>query len=158
MAFVLTSSALDPSRPIPVRYTCDGQNVSPPLAWSNPPAGTASFALIMDDPDAPSGTFTHWMLCDLQADQHALEEDVASVGAPAGAVPGRNDFGALGYGGPCPPKGHGAHRYDFRLYALAGTLTLARGYSRDEFDAAIEGRVLAVAALGASYERRRPTS
>ena len=156
MTFVLTSPALKPAGPIPVRYTCDGHNVSPPLAWSSPPAGTTSFALIMDDPDAPSGTFTHWMLCDIPAGQHALEEDVASAGAPVGAVNGENDFGAVGYGGPCPPKGHGAHRYDFRLYAVAGTLALSPGYGRDEFDAAIEGRVLGVATFSASYERRRP--
>ena len=152
MSFVLNSPAITAGHPVPVRYTCDGSNVSPPLAWSDPPAGTAAFALVMDDPDAPSGLFTHWMLCNIPAPERALEEDVA---ARAGAAAGRNDFGAVGYGGPCPPKGHGAHRYNFRLFALGRTLDLAQGYSRDEFDAAVGPQTISVATLGATYERGR---
>jgi Raf kinase inhibitor-like YbhB/YbcL family protein len=114
MAFTLTSPAFEDSQPIPDRHAKDGGNVSPPLLWSDPPAGTRSFALVVEDPDAPSGTFRHWLLYNIPADYRALDEgaDVSTFGR------GVNDFGRSDYDGPRPPKGHGAHRYRFRLAAL----------------------------------------
>jgi Raf kinase inhibitor-like YbhB/YbcL family protein len=152
MAFVLGSSAVKPGRAIPVRYTCDGDDVSPPLAWSQPPAGTRSFALVMDDPDAPSGTFTHWMLCDLPATRVDLDEGGETNDA---GTPGMNDFGKPGYGGPCPPRGHGPHRYRFHLMALGRPLGLGPGFSRAQLEAAMAHAVLGTATLVTSYERKR---
>jgi Raf kinase inhibitor-like YbhB/YbcL family protein len=152
MPFALTSSAVASGRPIPIRYTCDGDNLSPPLAWTDPPPGTSAFALIVDDPDAPSGTFTHWLLCDVPATTSALDEGLRSgrIG-----VAGVNDFSKPGYGGPCPPRGHGPHRYRFHLHALGRRLGLKPGYSRADLDAAIAGAVLGTATLEATYERKR---
>lgn len=116
MAFELESEAFRNGGTIPERYTGTGENISPPLRWHGAPPGTQSFVLIMDDPDAPRGTFTHWLLWDLPAGINALPADVHRGGRLG--VAGRNDFGKLGYGGPLPPIGHGPHRYYFRLYAL----------------------------------------
>src|SRR5919197_6162289 len=117
----ITSGAFEEGATIPRRHTCDGENVSPPLAWSGAPEGTRSLALIVDDPDAPVGTFAHWLAWGLDREAGGLGEGER---APS---EGRNDFGRTGYGGPCPPRGHGRHRYFFRLYALAGELDLAAG-------------------------------
>ena len=113
----ISSTAFGPDEPIPVEFTCDGADRSPPLRWSDPPDGTRSFALIVEDPDAPGGTFRHWGVYDLPGD---LRELPADAGSPQAAQfpQARNDFGRPGYGGPCPPRGHGAHRYLFRLLAL----------------------------------------
>jgi hypothetical protein len=151
MAFTLTSTALAPDQPVPVRHTCDGDDLSPPLAWTDPPAGTVSLALLVDDPDAPSGTFTHWLLCGIGPARGSLEEGHRVGG---GEVSGRNDFSRQGYGGPCPPRGHGPHRYRFQLYALSDKPTLTSGFSVSEFAAAIKGRVLGEATLVATYERK----
>ena len=151
MAFILSSPAIHEHAAIPVRHTCDGANVPPPLAWTEPPPGTRSFALVLDDPDAPSGTFTHWLLWNLPASMRALPESLK--GTPA--VSGTNDFGRTGYGGPCPPKGHGPHRYRFRLYALSEDLPAAPGAGRTEIDEALSGRVLGSTLLTGRYERRR---
>lgn len=110
--FVLTSEAFEPGRPIPARHSCDGDDVSPALRWSAPPAGTASLALVIEDPDAPRGTFTHWIGWGLEPTLRQLPE---GVGPPS---EGLNDFESVGYRGPCPPPGQGTHRYFFRLYAL----------------------------------------
>src|SRR5436309_13694073 len=121
MALSLTSSAFQEGDAIPTRHTCDGADVSPALTWRGAPAGTAAFALIVDDPDAPAGTWVHWVLYDMPATTTATPENVAKVETPSelgGAVQGKNDFRRLGYGGTCPPPGP-AHRYFFKLYALA---------------------------------------
>src|SRR3989440_4625008 len=117
MAFTLSSSSFREGAPIPAKHTCDGADVSPPLAWSGAPSGAAGFALIMDDPDAPAGTWVHWGLYDLPARSSALPENVAKAETlKDGAVQGRNDFPRTGYGGPCPPPGE-ADRPFFQLYA-----------------------------------------
>ena len=108
----VTSAAIQDGAPIPARYTCDGDGQSPPLSWGEPPAGTKSFALVVDDPDAPSGSFRHWGVYDIPASTRSLGAG-QSIGGQA-----VNGFGKSGYGGPCPPKGHGPHHYRFKLYAL----------------------------------------
>lgn len=117
MTFRLDSPAFATGGRIPTRYTCDGENLSPPLSWSGAPAGTRSFALVCSDPDAPAGTFHHWAVFDIPPDATGLAE-----GLPTGTTPpfahAQNDFRRAGYSGPCPPRGHGAHRYRFALYAL----------------------------------------
>ncbi|ANW04128.1 YbhB/YbcL family Raf kinase inhibitor-like protein [Bradyrhizobium icense] len=118
MVFKLTSPAFDDDQPIPVKYTCDGQNVSPPLQWSDPPPGTKSFALIVEDPDAPSGTFRHWGLYNIMGERTMLPEAIGHGPKTERLGKGVNDFGELGYGGPAPPKGHGVHHYHFKLAAL----------------------------------------
>lgn len=145
--FTLTSSAFAPGETIPPRHSCDGENLSPPLSWSSPPDGTRSLALIVDDPDAPVGTFTHWLAWGIDPEAGGLAEGEAVP------VEGRNDFGVTGYGGPCPPPGHGRHRYFFRLYALDSEVGLPAGASREELEQALDGHVLAVAELVGSYER-----
>jgi Raf kinase inhibitor-like YbhB/YbcL family protein len=150
--FTLTSAAFRNGTTIPVRYTCDGDNTSPPLAWNDRPDGTKSYALIVDDPDAPARTFTHWLLSDIAGDCTELPEGAAR---PGGGVAGRNDFASTGYGGPCPPKGHGPHRYRFHLHALNRRLGLKPGYSRSDLEAALRDHVLGTARLEGVYERRR---
>jgi len=142
----LTSEAFADGRPIPVRHTCDGDDVSPPLAWTAPPAGTVSLALCLDDPDAGRYPFTHWLAWGLPAAAGGLSEGDA---APA---EGRNDFGAPGYRGPCPPPGK-PHRYVFRLYALDADPELGPTDRRLSFDEALEAHVLATAELVGVYER-----
>lgn len=148
MGFSLKSAALAEGQPVPMVHTCDGENLSPPLAWSEPPPGTKAFALVVDDPDAPGGLFTHWLVADIAAAVRALEVDEAA------GVQGTNDFRKTGWGGPCPPRGHGPHHYRFRLHALGRTLRLRRGFSRADLDSALRGAVLATATLTTRYERR----
>ncbi|MGE0461739.1 MAG: YbhB/YbcL family Raf kinase inhibitor-like protein [Vicinamibacterales bacterium] len=152
MAFTLSSPAFANGAPVPARFTCDGDDLSPALHWAHAPGGTAAFALVMDDPDAPSGTFTHWLLCDIPATAGGLDEGFAAGGM---GVSGSNDFGRLGYGGPCPPKGHGVHHYRFHLHALDRALGLKPGFSRHDIDAAIKTHVLETATLMGTYDRRR---
>ncbi len=135
---------------IPVRFTCDGSNSSPSLRWSGEPPQTKSFALIMEDPDAPGGTFNHWLLWDIPAYTHALADDEhASLGKS-----GLNDFRKRGYGGPCPPKGGGPHRYFFRLFALdTPSLGLSPGAKRLALDRALHKHALAQAGYMGRYER-----
>lgn len=144
--FTLSSSAFSPGQPIPARHTCEGEDRSPPLEWSNPPEGTRALALIVDDPDAPGGTFTHWLAWGIDPAAGGLGEGER---APA---EGRNDFGSVGYRGPCPPPGHGRHRYRFRLFALDAGLELAPRTSREALQRAI-GEPRAVAELTGTYER-----
>ncbi len=146
-AFSLESSAFDNARAIPSRQSCEGEDVSPPLRWMNVPEGTRSLALVVDDPDAPGGVFTHWLAWGLDPAAGGLGE-----GEPAPAE-GRNDFGTTGYRGPCPPPGHGRHRYVFRLYALDVDLELGAGAAKAELEQAIEGHVLTTAELVGTYER-----
>jgi Raf kinase inhibitor-like YbhB/YbcL family protein len=143
----LTSSAFDSGDPIPRRHSCEGEDLSPPLAWEAVPDGTRSLALIVDDPDAPGGTFNHWLAWGIEPESGGLGE---GEGAPR---EGRNDFGESGYRGPCPPPGHGPHHYSFRLFALDSEPELPVGAGREELEAAIGGRVLGSAELTGTYER-----
>ena len=145
--FALTSDAFGPDEPIPERHTCEGDDLSPPLSWANLPAGTRSLALVVEDPDAPRGTFTHWLAWGLDPEPGGLPEGAS---AP---IEGRNDFGTTGYRGPCPPPGHGPHRYFFRLHALAGDLDAPAGATKQEIERALRDRVLGVAELVGIYER-----
>ena len=157
MGLSLTSTAFKEGGAIPVKHTCDGADLSPPLEWGGVPQGTVAFALVADDPDAPAGTWVHWVLYDVPATATALPENVTQVAAPqelAGALQGRNDFRRLGYGGPCPPPGP-AHRYFFKLYALASELGLKPGASKLDVERAIKGHVLATAQLMGTYARQR---
>jgi Raf kinase inhibitor-like YbhB/YbcL family protein len=145
--FVLTSSAFEHGEVIPRRHTCEGDDVSPALDWSAPPDGAHSLALVMDDPDAPGGTFTHWLAWGLGPDVRGLAEGEKPP------VEGRNDFGERGYRGPCPPPGHGTHRYSFRLHALDADPDVAAGTGTHDVERALDGHVLAVAELVGTYER-----
>jgi len=147
----LASSAFKDGQPIPADYTCDGKNISPQLRWSGAPGNTQSLILIVDDPDAPSGVWTHWILFNLPTDTSELPEDFAK--SPSTAKQGTNDFKKPGYGGPCPPSGK-AHRYFFRIFALDTTLNLPAGASRKEIDAAMAKHVLAMGQLMGTYQRK----
>ncbi len=148
----LTSSAFTSGQQIPSRYTCDGQDISPPLAWDTPPQGTQSFALIVDDPDAPVGTWVHWVAYDIPASARNLPEAIpAQAKLPGGGMQGKNSWPNLGYGGPCPPSG--THRYYFRLYALDTTLNLDSGATKKEVLKAMEDHVLAVGELMGQYSQ-----
>jgi Raf kinase inhibitor-like YbhB/YbcL family protein len=147
MTIELTSSAFGQGATIPRKYTCDGDNLSPPLAWSAPPGGTQSLALVVDDPDAPRGTYVHWVLFNLSLDQDGLSEGVQNVG-----VQGRNNAGGIKYAGPCPPPGP-AHRYFFKLYALDIELDLKPGANKAEVVQAMEGHILAQGELMGRYGR-----
>ncbi|EHC18516.1 YbhB/YbcL family Raf kinase inhibitor-like protein [Fischerella thermalis] len=149
----LHSPAFLTGNSIPSQYTCDGDNLSPPLSWDSPPNGTVSFALIMEDPDAPKETFTHWVVYNLPAHIKHLPEGVVNHATlPGGGVQGKNDFGQLGFGGPCPPSG--THRYFFKLYALDQILDLPPGASKADVIAAMEGHVLEAAELMGRYARQ----
>jgi Raf kinase inhibitor-like YbhB/YbcL family protein len=148
VTFALSSPAFGEGQPIPARHTCDGENVSPALIWTAPPEGARSLALVVDDPDAPSGVWTHWLGWGIEPGPGALAE------AERPRSEGLNDFGKIGYGGPCPPRGHGPHRYVFRLYALDGRLELPRGAKKYELERSLGGGVLAAAELTGTYERR----
>ncbi|HLI63808.1 MAG TPA: YbhB/YbcL family Raf kinase inhibitor-like protein [Terriglobales bacterium] len=143
MAFTLTSPAFAAGAEIPPQYTCKGADISPALEWSGAPAHTVSFALIMDDPDAPAGTWVHWVVWNMPASVHSLPAGVPKHERLSdGTQQGRNSFRKTGYGGPCPPGG-ATHRYFFRLYALDSKLNLAAGADRAQLDEAMQGHVLA---------------
>src|SRR5262245_12290213 len=144
-SITVTSKAFAPGGQIPVDYTCDGKNISPPLVWSAPPQGTKALAIILDDPDAPGGLFTHWIVFNLPGDALNIAEavDPTTLGAKLGA----NDFHNVSYGGPCPPKGDGMHRYQFTVYALDAPLAKNEGANRSEIDAALAGHVLGLGTL-----------
>ena len=146
----ISSDGFAANETIPKKFTCDGPDASPKLNWSEPPATTQSFALIMDDPDAPVGTWVHWVLFDLPAETRELAEGVAKQEQLAGgARQGRNDFGKIGYGGPCPPAGN-VHRYFFKLYALDGKLSLKAGASKaDVMARAVEGPITSMVTASA---------
>lgn len=150
--FSISTSSFQPNGDIPTRYTCSGDNLSPALAWTDPPAGTESLVLIVDDPDAPGGVFNHWVLYDLARSARRLPEGVPRKADPEGARQGRNGFNELGYGGPCPPPGR-VHRYYFRLYALDRKLELAAGASKSAVEKAVQGHVLAQAEVMGRFKR-----
>ena len=150
----ISSQAFKDGGAIPSRYTCDGANVSPPISWAAGPDGTKSYALVVDDPDAPRGTFTHWVMFNIPADVHALPENVPASRTLANrARQGSNDFRKVGYGGPCPPSG--THRYFFRVYALSTDLDLEAGATKEQLVRAMEGRILAHGQLVGTYSRQR---
>ncbi len=152
-AFSISSPAFEPGSPIPQRYTCDGPDLSPPLAWSGLPEGTKALALVCDDPDAPVGTWDHWIVYGLPPSLAGLPEGVGkSAPLPPGAVEGKNGWGRLGYGGPCPPPGK-PHRYFFKLYALKAALGLKAGATKGELKAAMDGLVISSAELVGTYGR-----
>ncbi len=152
MALVIISSVFSEGQAIPNRYTCDGPDVSPDLAWSGVPETAVSLALICDDPDAPMGTWVHWVLFNIPADADGLPAEVPSDAIlENGARHGKNDFGKLGYGGPCPPGG--THRYFFKFYALDTQVELDSGSTKAELLEAMEGHILAEAQLMGIYSR-----
>ena len=151
----LTSAAFGYGDKIPARFTCDGEDVSPPLQWSGAPTETRSFALIMDDPDAPRGTWVHWLLYNLPKEAVELAQAVPTLPEiPSGARQGRNTSGDIGYAGPCPPPGK-PHRYFFRLYALDIMLSLPPGTTRQELEHALDQHILAQGELMGTYQRAR---
>jgi Raf kinase inhibitor-like YbhB/YbcL family protein len=153
MALELVSTAFEPGEAIPVNYTCDGEDISPPLQWDEPPEGTVSFALIADDPDAPVGTWVHWVLYELPVDSRALPEAVPPDAVlPTGGRHGENSWKRLGYGGPCPPSG--THRYFFKLYALDSALDLDQGARAEQVRQAMEGHILAEGELMGTFSRQ----
>jgi len=155
MKLDLTSAAFQEGGDIPQKHTCDGPDLSPPLAWNTPPAGTQSLALICDDPDAPVGTWVHWVIYDLPPETTALPEGIPpDEQLSGGGRQGVNDFGKIGYGGPCPPKGP-AHRYFFKLYALDAQLDLPPGATKQDLLRAMEGHILAEGQLMGRYRRGR---
>ncbi len=158
MAFILKSSAFAANGAIPKQYTCEGADISPPLNWSGAPSGTKSFALIVDDPDAPDPrapkmTWVHWVVYNIPPDAHGLAEGAATGGMPPGAVQGLNDWQRAGYGGPCPPTGR--HRYFHKLYALDALLSDLEHPSKAQLLDALKGRVLADSQLVGTYQKGR---
>jgi len=145
--FDLTSESFEHGESIPERHTCSGAGTSPPLAWSSVPEGTRAMALIVHDPDAPSGDFVHWLAWNIAPDDGGIDEDAPAPGE------GTHGFGRRGYAGPCPPPGHGPHRYYFRLYALDAMLDLEAGATREQLEDGIAGHVLAEAELMGTFER-----
>jgi Raf kinase inhibitor-like YbhB/YbcL family protein len=160
MPLKFTSSAFENGQPIPRRYSGEGEDISPPLAWDAPPAGTQELALICDDPDAPTPKpWVHWVIYAIPADVHSLLAAVPNepqLQEPAAACQGKNSWDkgvTIGYRGPMPPPGHGTHHYYFRLYALDAKLNLAPGATKDKLLAAMKGHVLAEGKLVGKYER-----
>jgi Raf kinase inhibitor-like YbhB/YbcL family protein len=153
MSFAIQTNAFAPGSVIPNKYTCDGSNVSPELTWSGAPAGTQAFALIVDDPDAPGGTWTHWTAWNIPANSTKLAEGTPKNETLAdGTRQGRNDFKRIGYNGPCPPPGK-PHRYFFKVYALGANLDAKAGASRGELESAMKGKTLGQAEVMGKYGR-----
>ena len=153
MALSIRSAAFESGSRIPQEFTCDGRDVSPPLRWTGAPQGTGSFALICDDPDAPMGTWVHWVIYNIPADTDRLPEALpVSESLEGGAVQGSNDFGKIGYGGPCPPRGK-SHRYFFRLYALDSQLSAAAGLTKKALLDRMQGHILENAEFHGLYGR-----
>lgn len=153
MALDLSSKSFAAGANIPKQFTCDGEDLSPELHWGEPPAGTKSFALIADDPDAPVGTWVHWVLFNLPASSRNLPESVPKrESLENSALQGQNDFRRIGYGGPCPPPGK-PHRYFFKLYALDIVLALKAGSTKSDLERAMKGHILAQGEFMARYGR-----
>jgi Raf kinase inhibitor-like YbhB/YbcL family protein len=153
MPLQLTSKAFHDGQPIPKKYTCAGRDVSPELSWSGAPSETKSLALIVDDPDAPAGVWVHWVIYDLPADTHELPEGMSKDRELRnGARQGKNDFGKVGYGGPCPPSGP-AHLYFFKLYALREKTSLSAGATKADLEHAIKGKIIEQATLTGKFGR-----
>lgn len=157
--FEFTRFPFDPGEPMPTEYTCDGNDASPPIEWDHVPEDTETFALIVDDPDAPGRTFTHWLCYNIPGDTTRVPGNVDFDEHFDDADPrpeeGVNDFGNTEYGGPCPPPGDAPHRYFFRLYALDTTLDLGPGASREQLTDAMDGHILAETDLVGVYGRSR---
>jgi Raf kinase inhibitor-like YbhB/YbcL family protein len=163
--FTLSSPSFRNNQPMPARHSCEGEDASPALKWEGAPAMTKSFALICDDPNAPGGSWVHWVIYSISAVDGKLPERADKVDTVrwqgeetsgayvAVAKQGVNDFGKVGYGGPCPPRGHGVHRYHFRLYALDAELNLAPRVTRKQLESAMKGHILAQAELIGTYQR-----
>ncbi len=154
MSFELTSDVFTNGQSIPAKYACTGKNISPALAWNEPPAGTQSFTLIMDDPDAPVGTWVHWVLFNIPAEARSLQEDLPITGKnvdPNAIYVGKNSWGSTGYGGPCPPSG--THRYYFKLYALDTTISLLPGATKEQLLKEMDGHILAQSELMGTFSK-----
>ena len=149
---VITSNAFLEGETIPKKFTCDGEDISPQLSWSGIPDGAKELVLVCEDPDAPSSNWIHWVLYGLSPDKSGLAENVAKKETAAGAKQGKNDFGKIGYGGPCPPRGP-AHRYFFRLYAIDVNLSLKPGATKKELTKGIDGHIVAHGELMGKYAR-----
>jgi len=153
-AFELTSPAFEANALMPVRFTCDGEDFSPPLVWQTPAGNVKSYALICDDPDAPVGNWVHWVMYNIPAGRTRLAQGLAKKGSLEGGIKqGRNDFGRTGYGGPCPPPGP-AHRYFFKLFALNTVLTLENP-TKSRLEKAMAGHIVAQAELVGRYRRKK---
>ena len=153
MSLTISSPGFSNGGDIAKKYTCDAADVSPQLAWTEPPAGTKTFALLVDDPDAPVGNWNHWTMWNLPASVRGVPEGAAKdAHLPDGSEQGRNDFGKTGYNGPCPPAGK-PHRYYFRLFALDTRLDLKPGARKKELEGAMKGHVLAQAEWMGKYGR-----
>jgi len=153
VAFKISSNAFKDGQPIPRQYTCQGKDVSPPLSWEGAPEGTIAYALIVDDPDAPVGTWVHWVLFNIPGQSKGLAEGIAAQASlPDGSIQGLNDFRRIGYGGPCPPPGS-PHRYFFKLYALDEKLSLPPKSNKAQLLDAIKGHVTAETSLVGLYRR-----
>ncbi len=154
MTFKLTTEAFTNGQSIPAKFSCVGRNISPALTWTDPPAGTQSFALIVEDPDAPMGTWTHWVLFNISAETRALAEDLPVTGkntTPNAIYTGVNSSGNIGYDGPCPPSG--THRYYFKLYALDTAISLLPGASKEELLKEMQGHILAQTELMGTFSK-----
>ena len=150
----ITSDAFASGQSIPAKYSCIGRNISPPLTWNEPPAGTQSFTLIMDDPDAPIGTWVHWVLYNIPLAKRDLQEDLPMTGKnvdPNASYVGKNSSGNIGYDGPCPPSG--THRYIFKLYALDATISLLPGATKEQVLKEMEGHILAQGELVGTFSK-----
>jgi Raf kinase inhibitor-like YbhB/YbcL family protein len=155
VTILVSSSAFVEEGLIPAKYTCEGEDISPPLRWSQPPPGTRSIALICDDPDAPGGAWVHWVLYGLPPSVTELPEAIPTKEIlPSGARQGINDFKRIGYGGPCPPPG-APHRYFFRVYALGSEIDLPSGATKEDLLGAMQGQILAEGRLMGKYKRER---
>ena len=151
---ILTSPKFLDGQTIPADFTCDGRNISPPLRWSGAPDNTTQFALLMDDPDAPGGTWSHWVMYAIPANYRGLEENIpATPVLPDGSRQGRNSWGKIGYGGPCPPSG--THRYIFHLFALSDRPYLESGLISSQVLSMIQNHILAEALLTGLYQRKK---
>jgi Raf kinase inhibitor-like YbhB/YbcL family protein len=154
MELIIESPVFKEGEIIPSKYTCDGENISPPLSWKNAPAETKSFALLIDDPDAPAGDWVHWIIYNIPAAIHELKEGASSKKLlPKEAIEGITDFRKTGYGGPCPPSG--IHRYFFKLYALSTALQLPAGVTKKQLLEAMKGHIISEAALIGKYKRQK---
>jgi Raf kinase inhibitor-like YbhB/YbcL family protein len=152
-AIELKSDAFDHEMEIPAKYTCEGEDISPDLVWSKPPEGTVELALICDDPDAPMGTWTHWVMYGIPADTGGFEEAFPDLEqTKSGILQGENSWGKIGYGGPCPPKGK-PHRYFFKLFALDKALDLKPGMDKEALEKAMKGHIIGYGELMGTYAR-----
>ena len=154
MSLQLTSDAFANGQSIPAKYSCIGKNISPAFAWSEPPAGTQSLALIMDDPDAPGATWVHWVLYNIKPDMRSLQEDLPVTGKnvdPSAIYVGKNSSGSISYQGPCPPGG--THRYFFKLYAIDIQISLLPGATKEQILKEMEGHILAQAELVGTFSK-----